>query len=76
MRSHLRLFPHSEDEAAEAAKSSSSPAIRVQLGELFPLLVQAQRGNYRWLDDFEEDEVAISPDLYDVLKAFRRCRPA
>lgn len=40
------------------------------------MLAQAHRGNYVWLNDFEDDEVIISEDLYEVLRSFRAYRPS
>ena len=72
MAAHLRVYPTSYDTAAEAQE----PTVRVSLGELLPLIVVAQRKNYLWLQDFLEDEVGITPDLYEVLRAFRSYRPS
>lgn len=52
------------------------PTARVTLGELLPLVALAQRHNYLWLKDFLDDEVRVTPDLYDVLQAFRVYRPS
>ena len=41
-----------------------------------PLLAQAHRDNYVWLRDFEDDEVLVSQDLYEVVRAFADCRPS
>ncbi len=72
MPAHLRVYPRTlEDPAARQA-----PIIRVRLGDLFPLLAKAHRGNYLWLNDFEDDEICVSPDLYEVLMAFRGYRPS
>jgi hypothetical protein len=46
------------------------------LGDLLPLVALAMRGNYHWLSDFVDDEVAITSDLYDVLRNFRAYRPS
>ena len=70
MPAHLRLY-RGQKEAPE-----QHPEIRIRLGDLFPLLVQAHRDNYLWLNDFEDDEVCITPDLYEVLRAFRSYRPS
>jgi hypothetical protein len=70
MPAHLRLY-REHQEAPE-----QNPSIRIRLGDLFPLLVQAHRDNYLWLNDFENDEVCITPDLYEVLRAFRSYRPS
>jgi hypothetical protein len=75
MAARLRVFP----ESAEAPYSSErqEPSIHVSLGDLLPLLALAKRRNYLWLQDFLEDEVAITADLYDVLRAFDTChRPS
>jgi hypothetical protein len=36
----------------------------------------AQRMRFVWLQDFLDDEVRVTPDLYEVLQAFRTCRPS
>ena len=73
MAAQLRVFPTSaEDDYAEAQK----PCVRVSLGELLPLTALAKRRGYIWLQDFLEDEVCITPDLYEVLRAFCTYRPS
>lgn len=73
MAMHLRVFPAPHEDAELEAPS---PSVRVRLGDLLPLLAVAQRNNYLWLQDFIEDEVAVTPDLYEVLRAFRTYRPS
>jgi len=74
-------FPHADapashppacfpDSRPTARASVQEPAIHVSLGDLLPLLALAKRHQYTWLHDFLDDEVAITPDLYDVLCAF------
>ena len=36
----------------------------------------AQRMHFIWLQDFLDDEVKVSSDLYEVLQAFRAYRPS
>jgi hypothetical protein len=67
----LRLFPHPEEEVDESA-----PSIPIRLCDLYPLLAQAYRDNYVWLRDFEDDELLVSNDLYEVIRAFSNCRPS
>jgi hypothetical protein len=69
----LRVFPHPEESAEDA---SINPSIPIRLSELYPLLAQAYRDNYVWLRDFEDDELLISNDLYEVVRAFSNCRPS
>src|SRR5262249_16117105 len=73
MAPHLRLYdsPHET-----RGPHLHAPTVRVRLGELLPLVALAQRNNYLWLQDFLEDEVRITSDLYDVLQAFRAYRPS
>lgn len=68
----LRVFPHPEGDH----ESGASPAIPIKLSDLYPLLAQAYRDNYVWLRDFEEDELLVSNDLYEVVRAFANCRPS
>ena len=69
----LRVFPHPEDEIREDVHA---PAVPIRLADLYPLLAQAYRDNYVWLRDFEDDELLVSPDLYEVVRAFSHCRPS
>jgi hypothetical protein len=69
----LRVFPRPED---ESLNESREPAVPIRLSDLYPLLAQAYRDNFVWLRDFEEDEVLVSADLYEVVRAFSDCRPS
>lgn len=71
MAAHLRVYP-APDDSAEAQE----PTVRISLGDLLPLIALAQRHNYLWLQDFLDDEVCVTSDLYDVLRAFRCYRPS
>jgi hypothetical protein len=73
MAAHLRVYPVAKDERDFAVQE---PTVRVSLGDLLPLVALAHRHNYLWLQDFLEDEVAITSDLYEVLRAFRCQRPS
>ena len=69
MAAHLRVYPGSLESEYDDGRQ---PGVRVSLGDLLPLLALAKRHNYLWLKDFLDDEVSITPDLYEVL---RSCRP-
>ncbi len=71
MAAHLRVYSTAETATVDAQQ----PTVQVSLGDLLPLLALAQRRNYVWLQDFLDDEVLITPDLFEVLQAFRR-RPS
>jgi hypothetical protein len=68
----LRVFPHPDDEQ----DPMMDPTVSIRLSELYPLLAQAHRDNYVWLRDFEDDELLVSQDLYEVVRAFADCRPS
>ncbi len=75
MATQLRVFPQSHESTVCADRPD--PEIHVSLGDLLPLLALAKRKQYVWLQDFLDDEVAITSDLYDVLCAFsNRRRPS
>jgi hypothetical protein len=73
MAAHLRVYPLSKE---TADVEGQEPTVRVSLGDLLPLVALAHRHNYLWLQDFLDDEVAITDDLYEVLRAFRCTRPS
>jgi hypothetical protein len=69
---HLRVYPESPVEY-----DHQEPDVRVRLGDLLALIAFAKKNNYLWLQDFLDDEVAVTADLYDVLRAFGTClRPS
>lgn len=73
MALHLRVYPEEPIEEDYRAE----PEIRVRLGDLLPLIAFAKKNNYLWLQDFLDDEVSVSSDFYDVLRAFGNClRPS
>lgn len=60
----------------DSHQESGDPAIPIRLVDLYPLLARAYRENYTWLDDFSDDELLVSPDLYEVVRAFSDYRPS
>lgn len=73
MVTHLRVYSADLD----CDQTPTQPAtVRVRLGDLLPLVALAQRQNYLWLQDFVDDEIRVTADLYDVLLAFKSRRPA
>ena len=67
MAAQLRVYPHSREALEE---DRQEPTVRISLRDLLPLVTIAKRHNYLWLDDFLADEVCVTPDLYEVLRAF------
>jgi hypothetical protein len=50
--------------------------VSVRFGEITGILEDAIRTNRSWLSDFENDEVQISEDLYEIISAFSHLRPS
>jgi hypothetical protein len=72
MRENLRVYPAQNSEEAK----QQAPSVHVSLGDLLPLVAMAQQNNSVWLQDFLDDEVCITTDLYEVLRAFHYYRPS
>jgi hypothetical protein len=72
MRPRLRLFTGEDFEADSATETQVS----VRFGEITQALSDAVRWNRTWLRDFEDDEVSVSSDLYEVISNFTRLRPS
>lgn len=68
MPAQLRLYPAPFDCEDE---NTQDPTVRIRLADLLPLLAIAKKNNHLWLHDFLDDEVTVTPDLYDVLRSFR-----
>lgn len=67
MAAQLRLYAGDFDTDESCAQE---PTVRIRLADLLPLLAVAKKNNYLWLQDFLDDEVNVTSDLYDVLRSF------
>ena len=56
------------------AETTSQSTVSVSASEVFGMLADAIQSNRAWLRDFENDEVTISTDLYEVLLAYQHVR--
>ena len=73
----LKVYTGPESDAAAVSllqEPVDSNTVKVSLGEILPILADAVASQRTWLTDFEQDEVSISSDLYDVLQAYRHFR--
>jgi hypothetical protein len=68
----LRIYCGHEAESTPQARSapSENPTVSVPLRDVLPFLAEAYRSRRLWLDDFHDEEIVISADLYDVLLAY------
>jgi len=53
---------------------SMRPTVSVPLGEVLSVLADAVKNRRAWIQDFEDDEITISSDLYEVLLAYQHFR--
>ncbi|MEX2091281.1 MAG: hypothetical protein WD971_01325 [Pirellulales bacterium] len=81
MAHHLRIYRGpSEDTRGQdlledrSAHSADPSQVTVSVGEVLPLLADALASRRTWLRDFEQDDITISSDLYEVLLAYRHFR--
>jgi hypothetical protein len=75
--SHLRVYYGPSDEPAPVGVVASQhrrQTVTVPLMEVLPLLADAVQSERTWLGDFQDDEVTISMDLYEVLLAYQHYR--
>jgi hypothetical protein len=70
MRPRLRLF------TGEDTGIVAEPPVTVRLGDVTEALADAIEWNRTWLTDFEDDEIQVPADLYEVLSAYRHLRPS
>jgi len=73
-RSNLKIYRGPVETKAPARLASTPAQVTVNLGEVLPLLADAVASRRTWLSDFEEDEITISADLYEVLLAYQYYR--
>lgn len=74
-RSRLRVYYGPESGRGALTETPVDPdTVRIPLGEILPLLADAVRSERTWLKDFEDEAVAISTDLYEVILAYQHCR--
>ena len=79
--SHLKIYRGPEDEAARAAKPTPSARVSddrqrvtASVAAVLPLIADAVLSQRTWLRDFEDEEMTLSADLYEVLMAYQHFR--
>ena len=73
----LRVYHGPEDHGSTPVGGypTAKSCITLPVSEILPLLADAVASERTWLGDFEDDEITISSDLYEVLMAYRHFRP-
>jgi len=72
----LRIYYGPPDEMAgvKTEANDARQTVTVPLREVAPLLADAVQSDRTWLGDFEDDEITISMDLYEVILAYQHYR--
>ena len=73
----LRIYLGSTDSCEPEIASPGEPArneMTVALGDILPLLADAVQMQRAWLQDFANEPVTMSADLYEVLMAYQDLR--
>jgi hypothetical protein len=73
-QSHLRVYYGPQTDVLKSTSKPAADSVTVPLGEILPLLADAVRSDRTWLRDFEDDEITISTDLYEVILAYQHFR--
>ncbi len=83
IRSQLRLYAGPDSQAdlnttvltsPSQQKRDASDQVTVSAGEVFSALADAIQSGRAWLRDFEDDQITVSSDLYDVIMAYQHFR--
>jgi len=73
----LRIYYGPQDEPQATVVPDTLPmrsTVTLPMGEILSILVEAVQNRRGWVQDFEEDDVTISTDLYEVLMAYQHFR--
>lgn len=54
--------------------SEHEPTINLTVAQIVPLLVDAFQTDRVWLNDFGDETVRVTPDLYEILLAYQQMR--
>ena len=73
-QARVRIFYGTDENQQPSVLNSASAEanrVTVKLGDIFPILAEAVKSKRNWIHDFEDDEVAVSADLYEVILAYQ-----
>lgn len=74
---HLRIYSGPPEDTGGTAVAEQAPAgetVTVPLNAIIPLLRDAVQSERTWLNDFEDDEITVSMDLYEVILTYQHYR--
>jgi hypothetical protein len=76
IQNRLRLYcgPDASGTASVAETKQTVKDVTLPAGEVFAWLADAAQNDRAWLRDFEDDQITISSDLYEVILAYQHFR--
>lgn len=77
INNRLRVYSGPDSEKSTTVLSSNvanSQTTTVPAGEVFEALADAVQFGRTWLNDFANDEITLSNDLYEVIQAYQTFR--
>ena len=71
----LRVYYGPQETTAAVSETSvARDTVTVPLADVLHLLADAVASDRTWLRDFQDDEITISSDLYEVVMAYQHFR--
>lgn len=71
IRNQLRIYCGPEQQVSNVATVERKKTVNVPASEVLATLADAIQQNRAWLNDFDDDEMTISTDLYEVILAYQ-----
>ena len=69
----LRIY-HGPPAETKDREPTEVQTVTAPLGKIAPLLADAVQSQRTWVRDFEDDEITLPLDLYEVLLAYQHFR--
>jgi hypothetical protein len=78
-RVNLRVYRGPDEDFSEAqpfepSRQLARKTVTVPLSHVAPVLADAVASRRNWIHDFDQDEITVSADFYEVLLAYQRFR--
>lgn len=77
MQNRLRIYYGPDDPTTRVTTSTLThqpQMVTVPASQVFSALVDAIQNNRTWVDDFADDKITISSDLYEIILAYQHIR--
>ena len=77
IENRLRVYYGPDSDATAtvlSSKQNNTQTTTVPAGEVFAALADAVQYGRTWMNDFSDDEITLSNDLYEVIQAYQQFR--